>query len=151
MKKYILSVIMLTGLCLTAKADSITDQLQVALFQHVETVVETRTNGTTVTELLATPIEIGKMDSQYLIGIDGGVLGGQIPQPNDPSVAWTAGIHAHLTPLIKKYILPNISPNYPALSSIELNPRVGIQFINGHKIGTFGFGIGWAFSVTPLQ
>lgn len=132
-------------------ANPIVDQFQVALLGHVETVTETTTRGVTNVELLGTPIQIGQMAGDYLVGIDGGVLGDIKPAAGQGGFNWTAGIHFHLSPLIRKYIVPNISPDYPAIKAIEINPRASIEFVNGHKIGTFGFAVGYAFALTPQQ
>ena len=152
MKKLIfLSALFLVAPLRPAFANPIVDQFQVALLGHVETVTEMTTRGETVVELLGTPIQIGQMAGDYLVGIDGGVLGNVAPQPGQGGFDWTAGIHFHLAPLIRKYIAPNISPDYPAIKALEINPRFSLTFENGHKIGTFGFAVGYAFALTPQQ
>jgi len=143
-------IVVIALLCLPAllKASGIGDQYAVALLSHTETIAETKTNGIIVAELLATPIQIGKVGGEYIVGLDGGVMGDTKPQPDQRGVNWTAGIHAHLTPIIKK-AFTTITPNYPALTSIEINPRISWDFTT--KKVEYGLGIGWAFGLQPLQ
>jgi hypothetical protein len=134
---------------------SVLDQVSVALLGHTETVLETTTRGRTNAELLATPIQVGKWDADYIAGLDFGVLGDVKPTAiGQAGYAWTAGVHVHLSPLIRE-IMPKISPSYPALAALEINPRVSYEFKNGSnqlKGGwVFGLGIGWSFSLTPLK
>jgi len=130
---------------------SLTDQFTVGLFQHTETIVETTTKGETYAELLATPIQIGHIDKGYIAGIDGGVLGNVAPQPGQGGVLWTIGIHFHLSPILKKYVFKDISPDYPAINGFEINPRVSLDFIDGHKMGVYGLSAGYAWGGTPQQ
>ena len=148
MKKMIFSLMVL-GLCASAKANPILDQFSVALLGHVETIAETKTNGTTQAELLATPFQIGKMEGNYLLGLDGGVLGNSQPQAGDSNVQWTAGVHVHLSPILKKFIFKSISPDYPALLALELNPRYSYNFSEHHS--ELGFCVGFAFGLNPIQ
>jgi hypothetical protein len=132
---------------------SVLDQVSVALLGHTETILETTTRGKTNAELLVTPIQIGRWDSEYIVGLDGGVLGNVKPNTiGESGYNWTAGIHVHLSPLIRR-VLPAISPNYPALAALEINPRVSYQFrnhANEVKSGwMFGIGLGWSFSTEP--
>ena len=134
---------------------SVMDQFSVALLGHLETVVETTTRGKTNGELLATPIQIGRWDGAYIVGADFGVLGNVKPQTiGQQGYNWTAGVHVHLSPLIRR-IVPKISPSYPALASLEINPRVSYLIrnrTNDVKPGwQFGLGLGWAFSPTPKE
>lgn len=134
-----------------ANADPIIDQVQVALFGHVETIVETTTKGKTYAELLATPVQIGHVAGGYAVGLDAGVLGNVKPNPGEGGFNWTIGVHGHLSPLIKKYLLPAISPDYPGIAGIEINPRISLDFHDGHKVGVFGIAAGYAWGGTPQQ
>lgn len=134
-----------------AYANPIVDQVQVALFGHVESVIETTTRGETYAELLATPIQIGHIEGGYAAGIDGGVLGNVAPEPGQGGFNWTVGVHVHLSPLIKKFVLKNISSDYPAIAGIEINPRISLDFHDGHKVGVFGIAAGYAWGGTPQQ
>ena len=137
-----------------ADTGSVLDQFSVALLGHMETILETTTRGKTNVEALATPIQIGKLAGGYLAGIDGGVLGNVRPTTiGEAGYNWTAGVHFHLSPLIHKAM--TVSPNYPALAALEINPRVSYLFpnhTNGVKGGwQAGLGIGWVFGATPQQ
>lgn len=139
-----------------ASSNPIIDQLSVDLLGHMETIVETTSHGKTNAEMLLTPIQIGRMNGNYLVGVDGGVLGDVAPSSiGDHGFNWTAGVHLHLAPLIKKYIAPGISPDYRAITSLEINPRVSYLFANqgnGARGGwQVGFGIGWSFALSPQQ
>lgn len=134
-------------------ANAVLDQFSVALLGHTETVLEATTRGKTNAEILATPVQFGKWDGAYIAGADFGVLGNVKPASiGDAGFNWTAGVHFHLSPLLRK-LMPTISPNYPALAALEINPRVSYLFrnkTNGVKAGwQVGLGIGWAFSATP--
>jgi hypothetical protein len=157
MKKNVMSIILLGvsihGLAASADNSPILDQVSVALLGHTETVLETTTKGITRGEILVTPIQIGKWAGAYIIGLDGGVLGNVKPDSiGEAGYNWTAGIHFHLSPLLKR-VMPKISPNYPALAALEINPRVSYLFrnrVNAVKGGwQVGLGIGWSFSATP--
>lgn len=157
MKRFIV-VLLMFGFVVPAFPDSspLLDQVSVALLGHVETVVETTVRGKTNAELLMTPIEIGKCHGDYIVGLDGGVLGNIKPESaGQAGYDWTAGVHVHLSPLIHGFISKAFAVQYPALSSIEINPRVSYLFrnrANDVKPGwQFGFGIGWAFSLTAKQ
>ncbi len=153
MKKIItlLSMLLVSGL--QASTGAITDQFSAALLGHTETVIETTIHGKTNAELLATPFQIGKLDGGYIAGLDGGVLGNVKPvRIGQSGFNFTAGVHFHLSPLLKK-VMPAISPNYPALAALEINPRVSYLFpnhTNQVKGGwTVGLGLGWSWSATP--
>lgn len=156
MKKLLIVIAILTGPWKPAFAAGVLDQVSVDLLGHMETIIETTSKGNTNTELLATPIQIGQMQGDYIAGIDGGVLGNVAPTSiGEGGFNWTAGVHFHLAPLVKKYLLPAISPDYRALAGLELNPRVSYLFKNkttdvrsGWEVG---LGIGWAFALTPKQ
>ena len=131
------------------------DQFSVALLGHTETVLETTTRGRTNAELLATPIQVGKWDADYIAGLDFGVLGDVKPTAiGQAGYAWTAGVHFHLSPVLRD-IMPKISPTYPALAALEINPRVSYQFRNrtNNMKGEWnlGIGLGWAFGLAPKQ
>lgn len=136
-----------------AHADALLDQVSVALLGHMETVLETTTNGKTRADLLATPIQIGRWNNEYIAGVDGGILGSVKPDTlGQAGFKWTAGVHFHLSPLLRS-AMPKISPNYPALAALEINPRVSYRFRNraentrpGVEVGV---GIGWSFSANP--
>ena len=135
-----------------AATSPVLDQFSVALLGHTETVLETTTHGKTNAEILITPIQIGKLDGGYLAGIDAGVLGNVKPSSlGQTGFNWTAGVHFHLSPFLKK--AASISPSYPALAGLEINPRVSYLFpnhINGVRGGwQFGLGLGWSWSATP--
>lgn len=158
MKKMFTTLVMASGLmfagCQAGFCDALTDQLNVALLQHFETIVETTNRGVTNTEMLITPVQFGHISGSYLAGLDGGVLGNVAPSSLGQSgFNWTAGVHFHLTPLLKQF-LPTIAPNYPALTAIEINPRVSYVFAskaNNVSAGwQIGLGVGWAFGLTPL-
>jgi hypothetical protein len=128
------------------------DQVSVALLGHTETVLETTTKGKLNAEVLITPFQIGKIDGGYLAGIDGGVLGNVNPSSiGQKGFNWTVGLHAHLSPFLKKAV--SISPNYPALAGLEINPRVSYLFPNhttrvkGEWV--VGLGLGWSWSASP--
>ncbi len=157
------TIILLVGLAVApmlpqashADLGSPLDQISVALMGHMETVVETTTRGKTNGEVLATPIQIGKWEGDYIAGADFGVLGNVKPTSiGEAGYNWTAGIHFHLSPLIRK-IMPSLSPGYPALAALEINPRVSYVFrntTNEVKQGwQVGLGIGWSFSTTPQK
>ena len=138
-----------------ARADTPLDQISVALLGHLETVVESNIHGKTNAALLATPIQIGKMQGDYIAGVDFGVLGNVKPNfIGEAGYNWTAGVHFHLSPLIRK-VMPQISPNYQALAALEINPRVSYSFrnkTNDVRPGwQLGLGIGWSFSATPQK
>lgn len=139
-----------------AASNPFLDQLSVDLLGHMETVMETTSKGVTNAEMLLTPIQIGKMQGNYIAGIDGGVLGNVAPTSfSESGMNWTVGVHVHLTPLIKKYLAPNIPPDYRALTGIEINPRVSYVFSNkANQVASgwqVGLGIGWSFSLSPQQ
>lgn len=136
-------------ICKVGRCDALGDQWQTALFGHMESIVESKTNGTTVAEFLATPIQIGQMNNEYLLGIDGGVLGNIQPQPGQGGLSWTAGVHFHLSPLLKKYIFTNLASGYPAVNGFEINPRYSYDFTSHSS--SVGLGVGWAFGLSPLQ
>lgn len=147
-------IVLLSAVLLASHAKAaVLDQVSVALLGHMETVVEQNTKGKTNAELLATPIQIGKWDGEYIAGIDGGVLGNVKPESvGEAGYNWTAGVHFHLSPLIRK-VMPKISPNYPALAALEINPRVSYTFrnrTNDVKPGwQVGLGLGWSFAPEP--
>ena len=157
-KLFLLGVMMVCLMILgrPARADgTVLDQVSVALLGHTETVLETTTRGRTNAELLATPIQVGKWDADYIAGLDFGVLGNVKPiSIGQAGYAWTAGVHFHLSPVLRD-IMPKISPTYPALAALEINPRVSYQFRNrtNNMKGDWnlGIGIGWAFGPTPIQ
>lgn len=137
-----------------ADTGSVMDQFSVALLGHTETILETTIRGKTNAEILATPIQIGKFQKGYIVGIDGGVLGNVRPTSIGQSgFNWTAGVHVHLSPFLHKVL--TTSPNYSALAALEVNPRVSYTFrnhTNDVKPGwTFGLGLGWSWSSTPQQ
>lgn len=131
------------------------DQFSVTLLGHMETVLEANTHGKTNAAVLATPIQVGKWDGAYIAGADFGVLGNVKPQTiGQEGYNWTTGIHLHLSPFIRRAV-PKISPAYPALAALEINPRVSYTFrnrTNEVKAGwQFGLGLGWAFGAEPVQ
>lgn len=159
MKKIMLSTIVLMTCVLVGPRPAfanVLDQVSVALLGHMETIAETTSRGVTNAELLATPIQIGKMQGDYIAGLDGGVLGNVTPNTiGESGFNWTAGIHFHLTPILKKYIFTGISPDYQALNGLEINPRISYLFnskANDVRSGwQVGLGIGWAFGLVPHQ
>ncbi len=87
--------------------------------------------------------------------MDGGVLGNLKPDTlGQQGFNFTAGIHVHLSPLLRS-AMPKISPNYPALAALEINPRVSYRFRNraeNVKPGVeVGLALGYSFSATPKQ
>lgn len=149
----VLALGLVTARPLFADSGSVLDQFSVALLGHTETVIETTIHGKTNAEILATPVQAGKWDGSYIVGLDGGVLGNVKPNSiGEAGYNWTAGVHFHLSPLLKR-VMPKISPNYPALAALEINPRVSYVFknhVNQVKGGwTVGLGIGWSFSASP--
>lgn len=129
------------------------DQISVALLGHMETVLETTTHGKTRAELLATPIQVGRWNDEYIAGADLGVLGNVKPDTlGQAGFNFTAGVHFHLSPLLRS-AMPKISPNYPALAALEINPRVSYRFRNraeNVKPGIeVGLGLGWSFPANP--
>lgn len=157
--KLVLLFTLLVGTAPMLRADttppvSAMDQFSVALLGHMETVLETTTKGKTNMMLLATPFQFGKVAGGYLAGIDGGVLGNVKPTSIGQSgFNFTAGIHAHLSPLIHKALAT--SPNYPALAALEINPRVSYLFPNkanqvkGAWTAGLDFGFAWSGNSQP--
>ena len=138
----------------TTPPTSVMDQFSVALLGHMETIIETTTRGKTNAEILATPIQIGKVDGGYLAGLDGGVVGNVRPTSvGQAGYNWSVGIHAHLSPFIHKLVKP--STGYEALAALEVNPRISYLFpnhtnqVNGGV--EFGLGLGWSWAGTPQQ
>ena len=151
---FVVLMVCLMLLARPARADgSVLDQVSVALLGHTETILETTTRGVTRGEILATPLQVGSWKGDYIAGADFGVTGNVKPQAiGEAGYNWTAGVHFYLSPFFRK-VMPTISPNYPALAALEINPRVSYLFrnrTNDVKSGwQVGIGIGWAFSPTP--
>ncbi len=125
-----------------AKAD-IGDQITASLIDHVAAHSQWTTKGENRLALLASIVQIGKMDGSSIAQIRFGYN----TTVNDSSQTdgYVGDVYMNISPFVRKYV--KLDPNWTFLNSIEMGPNYAYDFQQHHSY--LAFSVGLAFGLNP--
>lgn len=146
MKKIVASFIGLLMFSSVAKADGVGDQITASLINHVSAHSQWTTKGENRLSLLASIIEIGKMDGSSIAQIRFGyntIVNSD--NQTEPDNGYVGDIYMNISPFLRKYV--KLDPDWTFLNSIEMGPAFSYDFQHHHSYAAFSVGL--AFSLNP--
>lgn len=144
MKKLLIAIALLAGPRI-AFAD-LGDQITASLIDHVAAHSQYTTKGDNRLVLLASIVQIGKLNGSSIAQLRFGFTGTANP---DNGVSRGAGyvgdIYFNAAPFIRKYV--HLEDNWTFLNSVEVGPNYAYDFRDHHAYG--GVSVGLAFGLNP--
>lgn len=130
-----------------AKAD-IGDQITSSLIDHVAAHSQWTTKGENRLALLASIVQIGKMDGSAIAQLRFGFTGITNPDGGvDRGAGYVGDVYMNISPLIRKYV--KLNSDWTFLNTIEAGPSFAYDFREKHSY--LAFSVGLAFGLQPLK
>lgn len=144
MKRIMLFGLLLLGTSIV-RAD-LGDQITSSLISHVSAHSQYTTTGENRLALLASIVQIGKMNGSSIGQLRFGFTGIMNPDKNVTAGAgYVADAYVNISPFVRKYV--TLDPNWTFLNSIEMGPSIAYDLREHHSY--LAFSVGLAFSLQP--
>ncbi len=144
MKKMIIGLILMFGLS-HVQASELGDQITASLIEHVAAHSQWTTKGENRLALLASIIQIGKIDKSSIAQIRFGYNAVASGEDVKRSAGYVGDVYINFSPFIRRYV--NFDKDWTFLNTIEIGPSYSYDFYQHHSY--LAVSVGLAFSLNP--
>lgn len=144
MKKLLASFLLCFAFASKSHAE-LSDQIDAALLNHVETFSQFTTDGEGRVALLDSVFQVGKLNENYLAAFQAGYSVSSKDAGTETPSGYLVGVSFHLNSVVKQFV--SFSPNWTFLNSLEYGPGYYYSFADHHAYGAFNVGL--AFGLNP--